>query len=419
MLGSFAHEALLQFSSPPVFLSVLLCAVLGALLQFRSRSKDRTIKLKRKTGDTARTEKAVGKLGNLNHAPARRSVRAAFQKELENLNHPFFQESLEGVKAEEYFELNSRGVEVFTRSWMPQSGLVKAVVFICHGYGDTCTFFFEGVARKLAKSGYAVFGMDYPGFGLSSGLHCYVPSFNRLVEDVIENFCNIKGSISSFELHEGHLMSPFLARLFQMKPLEALLRRKPEFKKLRCFLFGESMGGAVALKSHLKQPKLWDGAVLVAPMCKIAADMYPPRLLVHVLIVLSYFFPKAKLVPEKNLADLAFRDVEKRQQTVYNVVAYKERPRLKTALELLRATDEISSRLQEVSLPLLILHGERDVVTDPSVSKALHEQAKSIDKTLHIYKDAWHSVLEGEPDDVILRAFNDIRSWLDSHSNTD
>ncbi|MCO5575938.1 hypothetical protein L7F22_029745 [Adiantum nelumboides] len=315
MLGSFAHEALLQFSSPPVFLSVLLCAVLGALLQFRSRSKDRTIKLKRKTGDTTRTEKAVGNLGNLDHAPARRRVRAAFQKELEKLNHPFFQESLEGVKAEEYFEFNSRGVEVFTRSWMPQSGLVKAVVFICHGYGDTCTFFFEGVARKLAKSGYAVFGMDYPGFGLSSGLHCYVPSFKRLVEDVMENFSNIKG--------------------------------QPEFKKLPCFLFGESMGGAVALKSHLKQPKLWDGAVLVAPMCKIAADMYPPRLLVHVLIVLSYFFPKAKLVPEKNLADLAFRDVEKRQQTAYNVVAYKDRPRLKTALELLKATDEISSRLQE------------------------------------------------------------------------
>ncbi|KAI5070488.1 hypothetical protein GOP47_0014831 [Adiantum capillus-veneris] len=380
-----AHEALLQLSSPPVFVSVLLCALLGTLLQFRGRRKANSIKLKRKTGDCARTENVVGSLGNLDHAPARRRVRATFQKELEKLNHPFFQESLEGVKVEEFFKFNSRGVEVFTRSWMPESGLFKALVFICHGYGDTCTFFFEGIARKLAKSGYVVFGMDYPGFGLTSGLHCYVPSFDRLVDDVIENYSNIKG--------------------------------QPEFKRLPCFLFGESMGGAVALKAHLKEPNAWDGAVLVAPMCKIAADMYPPRLLVQILIVLSYFFPRAKLVPEKNLADLAFRDVEKRHQTAYNVVAYKDRPRLKTALELLRATDEISSRLQEVSWPLLILHGERDVVTDPSVSKALHKQARSTDKTLHIYENAWHSVLEGEPDDVILQAFNDIRSWLDSHSN--
>lgn len=29
------------------------------------------------------------------------------------------------------------------------------------------------------------------------------------------------------------------------------------------------MGGAVALKIHLKQPSEWDGAILVAPMCKV------------------------------------------------------------------------------------------------------------------------------------------------------
>lgn len=35
------------------------------------------------------------------------------------------------------------------------------------------------------------------------------------------------------------------------------------------FLLGQSMGGAVALKVHLKQPKEWDGVLLVAPMCKV------------------------------------------------------------------------------------------------------------------------------------------------------
>ena len=52
-----------------------------------------------------------------------------------------------------------------------------------------------GVARKLAKAGYAVFGMDYPGFGLSSGLHGYVPEFSMLADDVIENYSKIKGDI--------------------------------------------------------------------------------------------------------------------------------------------------------------------------------------------------------------------------------
>lgn len=43
-----------------------------------------------------------------------------------------------------------------------------------------------------------------------------------------------------------------------------------ELRGLRHFLLGQSMGGAVALKVHLKQPREWDGVVLVAPMCKVS-----------------------------------------------------------------------------------------------------------------------------------------------------
>jgi pimeloyl-ACP methyl ester carboxylesterase len=43
----------------------------------------------------------------------------------------------------------------------------------------------------------------------------------------------------------------------------------PEYKGKPCFLFGQSLGGAIALKLHFKQPDRWDGAVLVAPMCKV------------------------------------------------------------------------------------------------------------------------------------------------------
>ena len=35
-------------------------------------------------------------------------------------------------------------------------------------------------------------------------------------------------------------------------------------------------------------------------------------------------------------------------QTSYNVIAYKDKPRLRTALELLRTTQEIEIRLEEV-----------------------------------------------------------------------
>ena len=50
-----------------------------------------------------------------------------------------------------------------------------------------------GIARKIASAGYGVFALDYPGFGLSEGLHGYIPSFDTLVDDVAEHFAKIKG----------------------------------------------------------------------------------------------------------------------------------------------------------------------------------------------------------------------------------
>ncbi|XP_024029379.1 caffeoylshikimate esterase isoform X1 [Morus notabilis] len=321
---------------------------------------------------------------NMDEAPARRRAREAFKDIQLGIDHILFKTPTDGLTMKESYEVNSRGLKIFSKSWLPETSSPKAIVCFCHGYGDTCTFFFEGIARKLASYGFGVFAMDYPGFGLSEGLHCFIPSFDQLVDDVIEHYSKVK--------------------------------ENPEFHSLPSFLFGQSMGGAVTLKMHLKQPNAWTGAVLVAPMCKIADDMVPPLLLKQILIGLAKIFPKMKLVPQKDLAEAAFRDLKKREMTAYNVIAYKDKPRLRTALEMLKTTQEIERWLEQVSLPLLILHGEADIVTDASVSKALYDKASSLDKKLNLYKDAYHSLLEGEPDEMIIRVFNDIVSWLDEHS---
>lgn len=44
---------------------------------------------------------------------------------------------------------------------------------------------------------------------------------------------------------------------------------RPEIRGLPRFIFGQSMGGAIAIKALLKAPREWDGIVLVAPMCKV------------------------------------------------------------------------------------------------------------------------------------------------------
>uniref|UniRef100_A0A803Q6I2 Serine aminopeptidase S33 domain-containing protein n=1 Tax=Cannabis sativa TaxID=3483 RepID=A0A803Q6I2_CANSA len=129
---------------------------------------------------------------NMDEAPARRRAREAFKDIQLGIDHILFKTPTDGLKMKESYERNSRGVEIFSKSWLPETSSPKAIVCYCHGYGDTCTFFFEGLARKLALKGYGVFAMDYPGFGLSEGLHCYIPSFDQLVDDCIEHYTKVK-----------------------------------------------------------------------------------------------------------------------------------------------------------------------------------------------------------------------------------
>ncbi|KAF2282701.1 hypothetical protein GH714_043701 [Hevea brasiliensis] len=496
-------------------------------------------------------------VANMDEAPARRRAREAFKDIQLGIDHILFKSPADGLKIKESYEVNSRGLEIFTKSWLPETSPPRAVLCYCHGYGDTCTFFFEGIARKLASSGYGVFAMDYPGFGLSEGLHCYIPSFDRLVDDVIEHFSKVKedpairtlpsflfgqsmggavalkvhlkqpdawngailvapmcktaynviaykdkprlktalemlrtteeieerlGEVSlpllilhgesdivtdpsvskalyekarssdkklklykdafhsllegvarklassgygvfamdypGFGLSEGlHGYIPSLDKLVNdVAEHYSKIKENPKFQCLPSYLFGQSLGGAIAMKVHLKQPDAWNGAILVAPMCKFADNMIPPWIVVQILIGIAYLFPKLKIVPHKNFVKMAFRDLKKQELAAYNVIAYKDTARLWTALECLRTTQELEQRLQEVSVPLLILHGEADVVTDPSVSKALYEKASSSDKKLKLYKNAFHSLLEGEPDDTIFQVLDDIICWLEDHS---
>ncbi|GJM88373.1 hypothetical protein PR202_ga04428 [Eleusine coracana subsp. coracana] len=324
------------------------------------------------------------------------------------------------VEYHEEFVRNPRGVQLFTCGWLPASSSPKALVFLCHGYGMECSDFMRGNAHvaqtlywnpicpypmaalivsiyfekmfdvmipcsnggehgllaacgiKLATAGYGVFGIDYEGHGKSMGARCYIQKFDNLVADCDRFF----QSICDME----------------------------EYRNKSRFLYGESMGGAVALLLHRKDPTFWDGAVLVAPMCKlqISEKVKPHPVVVTLLTQVEEIIPKWKIVPTK--------DIRK------NKLIYQDKPRLKTALELLRTSMDVEDSLSQVRMPFFILHGEADTVTDPEVSRALYERAASADKTIKLYPGMWHGLTAGEPDENVELVFSDIVAWLDERS---
>lgn len=242
----------------------------------------------------------------------------------------------------------------------------------------------KGCGTRLASAGYAVYGIDYEGHGRSMGARCYIKKFSNLVNDCDRFFKSVAG--------------------------------EAEYQDKRRFLYGESMGGAVALLLHRKDPTFWDGAVVVAPMCKISEKVKPHPVVINMLTRVEEIIPKWKIVPTKDVIDSAFKDPIKREEIRSNKLIYQDKPRLKTALELLRTSMEIEDSLSEVKLPFFVLHGDADTVTDPEVSRALYERAGSTDKTMKLYPGMWHGLTAGEPDDNVASVFNDIVSWLDERS---
>lgn len=288
------------------------------------------------------------------------------------------------VEYQEEYIRNSRGVQLFTCRWLALTS-PKALVFLCHGYGMECGDFMKGCGTRLATDGYAVFGIDYEGHGRSMGARCYIKKFDDIVSDCCNYFKRISG--------------------------------KAEYMNKKRFLYGESMGGAVALLVHRKEPDFWHGAVLVAPMCKISEKVKPHPMVVSILTRAEYVIPRWKIVPTKDVIDAAFKDPIKREEIRGNKLIYQEKPRLKTALELLRTSMSLEDTLTQVTLPFFVLHGEADTVTDPEVSKALYNQASSKDKTIKLYPGMWHGLTAGETDDNIDIVFRDIISWLDKRSS--
>ncbi|KAJ3691812.1 hypothetical protein LUZ61_020976 [Rhynchospora tenuis] len=284
---------------------------------------------------------------------------------------------------EEYIR-SSRGVQLFTCRWLPLSSAPKALVFLCHGYGMECSNFMRACGVTLATAGYGVYGMDYEGHGRSMGARCYIRKFDHIVADCDQFFKSICD--------------------------------KEENRRKSRFLYGESMGGAVTLLLHRRDPTFWDGAVLVAPMCKISEKVKPHPVVVTLLTQVEEIIPKWKIVPTKDVIDSAFKDPIKREKIRSNKLIYQDKPRLKTALELLRTSLDLEDSLSEVKLPFFVLHGEADTVTDPEVSRALYERASSSDKTMKLYPGMWHGLTAGEPDDNVEAVFADIITWLNQRS---
>jgi len=232
---------------------------------------------------------------------------------------------------------------------------------------------YSAIGERLARDGFAVHAFDLRGHGRSEGIRVWVDSFDDYLDD----------------------LDVFMARVRESEPGRPVL------------LFGHSMGGAIAtLYAMTRKPEVQglalSGAALAADVSgatiggtKLVAALSPNA---QVFQLDLHLFSRDPAVVSAGLAD---------------PLVYQPAAPARTARELLRALDRIETHMEDLTVPLLAMHGEGDKVTPPDGSKELVRRARSTDKTLKIYPALYHDLLhEPEKDQVTA----DLVKWLSDHA---
>ena len=261
------------------------------------------------------------------------------------------------------------GLQIFVRSWRPE-GKARGVVTICHGVNSHGGYY-TWAAEQLVASGLAVYALDLHGRGKSDGERFYLEQFSDYLSDV-----------------------------------DALVKlAKSREPGLPVYLLGHSAGGVISCVYTLEHQAELAGLICESFAFQVAA----PDFALAVVKGLSHLAPHAHVLRLKN---------EEFSRDPAVVKAMNEDPLIdnevqptKTVAELVRADERLKREFPLITLPVLILHGTADKVTNPAGSQLFYDHAGSTDKTLKLYEGHVHDLLNDIDKEVVMA---DIQSWIDA-----
>ena len=263
------------------------------------------------------------------------------------------------------------GTQLLARHWVA-TGDTRGVVVIMHGLKDYSAHY-AAFASRLAAGGYSVYAFDLRGHGRSAGPRVMPSAWTDYVDDLDRWLSTVEGREAG-------------------KPI---------------FLFGHSMGGAIAARAaELHKPKL-AGLVLSGPALAIDA----PPLLIAATRLIAAMNPRAPALKLPN-RDFSSDPAVAAAMDKDEYISQPPGP-ARTAAGLIDGMHAIWADVDQLTMPLLALHGTEDRLTAPSGSRALIEHAPAQDKSLRIYAGFFHDLLH-EPKHDLVEA--DIHAWLDAHT---
>lgn len=261
---------------------------------------------------------------------------------------------------------NNQGLRLFVRRWDPQQTTAKGNVVILHGtslHGGL----YEPVAKQLTAAGYRVYAYDMQGWGRSGGMGAagFVGSFYDYADDLFVVMNTLKKN----------------------------------YPGVPNYVMGESLGGAVALYAALKDRTLCDGVITSAAGYKPNPELLgvrAPGFVTSVGLTLAQWgggmAPEVPILESDAGIRLVVEDDAMQEKLLTDpYVAHGWLPAA-YASTLVDASDFIEDNLGFFDRPILLLHGDRDVLVPLSSSREVFQKVNSSVKSLRVY-DSPHTVL--------------------------
>lgn len=266
----------------------------------------------------------------------------------------------------------SDGVDLFAQRWLP-TGEVRASINLIHGLGEHSGRYAH-VAESMNKAGYAVTAIDLRGHGKTGKPLGHIPSYDTAAGDI-------------------HVLLGESSKIFPGVP---------------AFLYGHSLGGALALYTCLFHAPPVKGAVVTSP------GLIPGSV------------PKAKVMAAKILSRLTPSFAMKNGLDVSNlshdpsvIKAYQSDPLVhplisaRLGYELITNGQKIFSFSGDFPVPLLLMQGGQDRLVSPKINQQFAGKLDGT-TTFKLFPDGYHE-LHNEPWKDIV--FETITHWIESHIN--
>jgi len=277
------------------------------------------------------------------------------------------------IHVEDYFDGSDRN-KLYEQCWMPEDlSTARGALIIVHGLAEHGGRYAH-VGQFFAEQGFVVGAMDHRSHGKSDGKNSEFKSIDQLVED----------------------LDIFVQRMRERLP------------DVPMFMYGHSMGGLVTTLYVIKKQPEFNAVILTGPALKISEDISP--LLVKVSGLL------AKIAPHMTTIQLDGSAVSRDPAVVekYNSDPLNYRGGIPacTAGALNNGIQEANARFGEFTLPLLVMHGEKDRLADPDGSRAIYAHSGSEDKHIKIFDGMFHELVnEPEKQDIL----NEMLAWVEAH----